>query len=236
MSETLAVLPGWGLGPAAVAPLVQALGTARPQASVTVAPLPNSADLETALNVLDQRLPPGAWLLGWSLGGMLAVALAARRGQACPGVITFASNASFIAREGWPAAMALETYTAFAGQCEADPTGTLKRFGLLCVQGSEAGRGLIKPLLADTRHATAEGLALLAALDNRDAIAALALPQLHVFATRDALVPVGTAAALAQLAPHARVTEREGSHAFVLESPDTLAAMAAAFIEAPTHA
>jgi pimeloyl-[acyl-carrier protein] methyl ester esterase len=235
MSETIVMLPGWGLGPAALTPFAQAVGTACPQALVRVVPLPLGSDLDAALDALDQRLPANAWLLGWSLGGMLAVALAERRGRACPGVLTVASNACFVARDGWPTAMPVDTFDAFASQCAADPAATLKRFGLLCVQGSGAGRAVIKPLLASASHADPEGLALLAALDNRKAIAALAQPQLHVFASHDALVPPTARAALARLAPRAQVAEVEGSHALVLEAPDTLATRVSAFIKEVSH-
>lgn len=235
MSETLALLPGWGLGPAALEPLAAALRASRPQATVTVHSLPRSGDLEQALAELEHAIARGAWLLGWSLGGMLAVQLAERRGQACPGVITFASNACFVARDGWPAAMASDTFEAFSAHCTTDPAGTLKRFGLLCAQGSPHGRALLKGLNLDSAYATAQGLALLAALDNRAALAALAPPQLHVYANADALVPIGAASAVEHVACSASVEAFEGSHAMVLEAPDALAARVWAFIERSTH-
>ncbi|WP_263261204.1 alpha/beta fold hydrolase [Pseudomonas sp. RIT-PI-S] len=236
MPETLVLLPGWGLGPAALEPLAQALRLSRPGAQVLIEPLPLGSDLEQVLAELDRAVAPGAWLLGWSLGGMLAVALAARRGAACPGLISIASNACFVAREGWPAAMAAETFDAFERLCANDPAATLKRFVLLCAQGSPAARALAKQLMpADARHADPGGLALLAALDNRAALAALAVPHLHLFASADALVPAQAAQALAQAAPQARVAQAPGSHALVLEAPTALASQAWAFIEEFIH-
>jgi len=235
MSETLALLPGWGLGPAALEPLATALRAARPQATVTVYSLPDSGDPEQALAALDHAIAPGAWLLGWSLGGMLAVKLAERRARACPGVITFASNACFVSRDGWPEAMASKTFEAFSAHCSADQAGTLKRFGLLCAQGSQRGRALLKGLNLDTTYATAQGLALLAALDNRSALQAISLPQLHVYASADALVPTGAASAIGHVAPAACIEAFEGSHAMVLEAPDVLASRAWAFIEEATY-
>jgi len=234
MSNAVALLPGWGLGPAALEPLAAALRAARQSASVAINPLPMASNVEQAVAELERALAPGAWLLGWSLGGMLAVKLAERQGLACPGLVTFASNACFVARDGWPA-MAPETFDAFASDCAADPAGTLKRFGLLCAQGSQRGRGLLKGLSLDTSYATAQGLALLAALDNRAALAAITQPQLHIYASADALVPVSAALAVSQVAPAARVVELEGSHALVLEAPDALAARVWAFIEGSSH-
>jgi pimeloyl-[acyl-carrier protein] methyl ester esterase len=236
MADTLVLLPGWGLGPAAMEPLAQALRVAMPHLRVEVEPLPAGGGLEHVLGELDRVVPADAWLLGWSLGGMLAIALAAARGAACPGVITLASNACFVAREGWPAAMQGATFNAFSGLCEADPTGTLKRFALLCAQGSPEARALAKRLVPDSPdYADPAGLALLASMDNRPALARLAIPQLHVFASTDALVPAQTAKALAQLAPRARVAVLEGSHALPVEALHLVAAQATAFIKEPTH-
>jgi pimeloyl-[acyl-carrier protein] methyl ester esterase len=217
-------------------PLAQALQAAMPGLRLISQPLPRDGDLDEALAELDRTLPVGAWLLGWSLGGMLAVALAARPGSACPGVITLASNACFLARDGWPAAMEAATFDVFSSRCATDPAGTLKRFGLLCAQGSSQARALAKRLApASLEYADPAGLALLASLDNRAALAALKAPQLHLFASADALVPASAASALAQAVPLARVQVLEGSHALPLEAPGLIAAHATAFIKESSH-
>lgn len=236
MSEVLALLPGWGLGLAPLRPLAQALQAARPGAQVELLPLPQIGDAEAALTALDQVVPAGAWLLGWSLGGMLATALAARRGAACPGLITFASNPCFVAREGWPTAMAPEVFDGFAQLCATDRAATLKRFSLLCAQGSLTARGLARQLAEEGPvYADSAGLGWLAALDNRAALTSLRLPQLHLFAEADALVPVEAAAALSKLAPGAVVAAMSGCHAWVNEAAWELAARVATFVEEARH-
>lgn len=103
MRETLILLPGWGLDGAVLQPLADALGY---ELSVQVPALPRLGSAATAdwLDELDTRLPHDCWLAGWSLGGMLATALAARRGERCRGLITLASNACFVASDSWPTA------------------------------------------------------------------------------------------------------------------------------------
>ncbi|WP_040259739.1 alpha/beta fold hydrolase [Pseudomonas massiliensis] len=232
MSEVLALLSGWGLGSAPLRPLAQALEAARPGARVELVPLPQMGNAEAALTALDQVVPAGAWLLGWSLGGMLATALAARRGTACPGLVTFASNPCFVAREDWPAAMAPEVFDGFAQLCATDRAATLKRFSLLCAQGSPAARGLARQLAeGGPAYADSAALGLLAALDNRAAVARLRLPQLHLFAEADALVPIAAATALGKLAPGAIVAAMPGCHAWVNEAATEVAVRVAAFIE-----
>lgn len=231
----LILLPGWGLGPAALQPLVAALNEQGLPSELAELPVLDSADPEAWLAELDARLPADTWLGGWSLGGMLAAALAARRGVRCPGLLTLASNACFVARADWPSAMDGETFAAFRAGCAADATATLKRFAMLCAQGCAdaraLGRQLQQGLPAQPAEQLLAGLDVLAALDNRAALAGFAGPQLHLLADADALVPAAAAAALLALLPAGEVDLLEGSgHACVLEQPQALAALLAEFV------
>jgi pimeloyl-[acyl-carrier protein] methyl ester esterase len=235
MPSSLILLPGWGLGSAPLVPLAKALAG---QVQVDIEPLPalEHADIEHCLDVLDDRLPRGAWLGGWSLGGMLATLLAARRGADCPGLLTLASNARFTASEAWPTAMPAATFEAFREAYALNSIATLKRFAMLCSQGGADFRGLSRRLLEQAEgDDSLVGLDLLAALDTQQALQRFAGPQLHLFATDDALVPVAAAAAIQRLQPAAEVRRVEGaSHALVVEQVNEVAAVIARFMEART--
>lgn len=231
----LILLPGWGLGPAALQPLVGALRELGVEAELADLPAPGAGDPEAWLAELDARLPDDVWLGGWSLGGMLATALAARRGARCRGLLTLASNACFVARADWPQAMTRDTFAAFRDGCAQDAGAILKRFALLCSQGCAEARGLSRQLTqgipAEETAQRLAGLAVLAALDNRAALAAFAGPQLHLLAEADALVPAAAAEPLQTLLPRGAVERLAGSgHAFILERPQALAARLAAFL------
>lgn len=233
MRPSLILLPGWGLGNAPLQPLAAALAD---QAQVAIEPLPafEHADSERWLDALDERLPRGVWLGGWSLGGMLATLLAARRGADCPGLLTVASNARFTASEAWPAAMPAATFEAFREAYTLNPATTLKRFAMLCSQGAVDFRGLSRRLLeqADGSDSLA-GLDLLAALDTREALQQFSGPQLHLFAADDALVPGAAAVAIRALQSVADVRQIEGaSHALVIEQVGEVSAAIARFMEA----
>ena len=237
MAESLLLLPGWGLGCAPLAPLHAALREEMPGVAVTIAPLPSlaSANPHDWLDELNATLPQDAWLGGWSLGGMLAAELAARRGARCRGLITLASNLCFVARATWPAAMPVETFAAFRQGCAADAGTTLKRFSVLCAQGAAQPRELSRQLLAAAPQTpSAEllaGLDVLVALDRRAALRGFTGPQLHLFAGQDALVPAAASHALRALSASAevRLIDRV-SHAFPLECPSLTAAAIQALI------
>ncbi|WP_437881922.1 alpha/beta fold hydrolase [Pseudomonas sp. LRF_L74] len=226
MSERLLLLPGWGLG---TAPLAGLLARLEGELPVEVVALPDFAEPDW-LERLDTALPQDAWLAGWSLGGMLAVELAARRQRRCPGVISLASNACFVAREDWPAAMAPEVFAAFYQGCAEQPEATLKRFALLCGQGAADARALGRNLLAQAPGTQAStllaGLDVLASLDTRPALQSYVGPSLHLFGEADALVPVQASQSIWQ--PTMRV--ESACHAFPVERADEVAAAILTFI------
>lgn len=242
MRDRLILLPGWGLGISPLEPLAAALRGLDEHLRVEIEPLPEfdvsafgNIELSELLDELDATLPDNAWLGGWSLGGMLAAELAARRADRCCGLVTLASNTCFVSRGDWPSAMSPQAFDAFLAGCNVDPQGTLKRFSLLCVQGAEDPRGLARLLSAGAPHSSHDvllnGLKLLAQLDTRGALQAYRGPQLHLFAGLDALVPAEASTDLLTLLPDIEVgLIEQASHAFILENPHGVAAAIQAFL------
>lgn len=237
MRDRLILLPGWGLGVSPLEPLAAALHGLDEHLRVEIEPLPTlaSSDLGQWLDELDATIPQDAWLGGWSLGGMLVAELAARRGEHCCGLLTLASNASFVVREHWPSAMAGSTFDGFLAGCVADPRQTLKRFSLLCAQGCGDPRGLSRLLLAGAPSLSPEvllaGLQVLAQLDTRVALQRFRGPQLHLFAGLDALVPAEVASDLLALLPDVEVgLIEQAGHGFLLEDPHGVGGAIQAFL------
>ncbi|KFF50681.1 hypothetical protein GY26_00425 [Gammaproteobacteria bacterium MFB021] len=251
-SRQLVILPGWALGVAPLEPLADALRQGLPGWEITLLDYaaltcPEGGrlachDVDDWLAALERELPDGAWLCGWSLGGMLASALAARRCERTPGLVTLAANASFVARPGWPAAMAGETFAAFRLGFERAPARTLERFAQLVAQGGAPHRAGSARLARELAAACAEtprdqalaGLSLLETLDLRETLGQLSASQLHLFAADDALVPGGACQAVADCLPASGRAERiaAAGHAFPLERASEIAARLVAFITA----
>ncbi|WP_204352896.1 alpha/beta fold hydrolase [Salinicola peritrichatus] len=237
---TLILLPGWALGPAPLAPLVVALRCRLPEWRVECVAYPESTSHrpESWVARLDQALPQGTWLAGWSLGGMLAAALARWRGGQARGLITLGANASFVVRPDWPGAMAKETFTAFGDGLRLGPRRALTRFAQLTAQGGRDSRRLSRELLTALETTPLDqalaGLSILAELDLRDTLERLRMPQLHLFADNDLLIPAAARAAMAECLPVGGRTEcLEGvGHAFPLERAEETAERMAAFIHA----
>ncbi len=234
MRDHLILLPGWGLGSAPLEPLRDALHEREPHLNVLIEPLPSLDDAADWLDELDDNLPRDSWLAGWSLGGMLAGELAARRGDDCRGLLTLASNPCFRVREDWPNAMPAETFEDFFEAFLLEPHLTRKRFTLLVSQGARDPRTLARQLQVALpqleREALVAGLQLLGQLDTRAALENFRGPQLHLFAEADALVPVAAAEALLEWLPDVEVSTLAASHGLPLECPDEVASAILRFL------
>jgi pimeloyl-[acyl-carrier protein] methyl ester esterase len=216
-------------------PLANAIRDADIEVTLLDLPAFDSGTLESCLDALAEQVRPGSWLGGWSLGGMLAVALAARPALGCQGLVTLASNVRFVARDDWMQAMSPAVFEAFHADCREQPETLLRRFALLCSQGAVNPRGLSRLLLVDARPASAGLLAALdalAALDMRAYLSAYRGPRVHIFAERDALVPASAATEMAKISEaESVVLVGEASHALVVEQAQTLAALIASRME-----
>lgn len=197
----IVLLHGWGMSSAVWAPWLPYL---RRRANLILVDLPgyggsvNAAcdNTEALIDAVLASAPERAVYLGYSLGGMLATAIAARFPQRVEALVTLASNARFVAEPGWPAGMDAATYDAFAASLEK-PAVALKRFAGLQVLGCERDKALLRWFRAEQEPLSAQALATsldwLRSFDLRAAIDELQVPARFCFAENDALVPVAAA-------------------------------------------
>ncbi|MBI2380741.1 MAG: pimeloyl-ACP methyl ester esterase BioH [Gammaproteobacteria bacterium] len=212
----LVLLHGWGLHGGIFDTLLPELATRYRVTTVDLpgfgrSALPQALDLDALVAGVLDVLPAQAHLLGWSLGGMVAMALAARHPQRVARLVTVASQPCFRSKDDWPHAMALATLDKFTAQLEADYADTLQKFLALQALGSEHAKDDIR-LLKETvfAHGPAKpdalraGLKVLHDADLRGELAAIRAPWLRVYGRLDGLVPVRAAQAHAELAPLSR--------------------------------
>jgi pimeloyl-[acyl-carrier protein] methyl ester esterase len=181
--------------------------------------------------------PLGAadWI-GWSLGGLFAIA-AASAGQASS-VSLIASLPRFVAGADWPHGMPEATFAGFATDLARDWHGTVDRFLALEALGDADERALIQRLrLQVYAHGEPDPAALSAGLDllhTRDAradlaeIAAAGVPIRLIGGRRDRLVSPAALAATAALHPAIQSQVIPGAaHAPFMTHADAVAAVLA---------
>ena len=165
------------------------------------APLAGAATLPALAARIDRRDSPTIdtplTVLGWSLGGQVALQWALARPERVRRLVLVATTPCFVARDGWPHAMAAATLARFGDELRVAYRLTLQRFLSLQVQGSDEGRRTLAQLRErlfergePSREALEATLALLREADLRPMLARIATPALVVAGERDALVPL----------------------------------------------
>ncbi|AFU99176.1 alpha/beta fold hydrolase [Simiduia agarivorans] len=236
---------GWGFDHCCWQPLVQSLQAQGADLNLFVVDLPGfgadqiaqasnaGAWIDTALGFLSvwiaqQGRPVN--LLGWSLGGQLAIRLALRS-EHVDSVVCVATNPQFVQQKNWPCAMDAAVYRQFCDAFSANPEITLKRFAGLVAEGAALNRKALMSFLARSLDAADAGHALsaLKELDDRHRLSALSSAH-WLLGARDGLVPV----ALADTFPASIAVEViEGAgHALPFTHPDRIARV----LQAPTEA
>ncbi len=158
-------------------------------------PLPRETVAQAARDLLC-LLPPSAYWVGWSLGGLVALSAALQASPALAGVTLVASTPRFVAAPDWPHGVPATVLSGFAQDLARDLPGTLARFVALQTRGSaggtQAARTLSRSLLEGPParpEGLERGLAWLRDTDLRGELGRLSCPVHVVLGERDTLVP-----------------------------------------------
>jgi pimeloyl-[acyl-carrier protein] methyl ester esterase len=193
------------------------------------APACDPYTLETLAETVARGAPRRCGVVGWSLGGEVALAWARRAPQQVERLALIGTTPRFTSRPGWPCATAPAVLREFGHRLAADRAGTLARFTAAQARGdARAGRfaGRLGQLVeaSATDGALAAGLDVLARADLRRELSRVRQPALVLHGARDRIVPPAAGRRLAAALPHARFTLlRSCAHAPFLSQPDRVA-------------
>lgn len=233
---------GWGFDGAVMQPLARALAAEGSGACVIDLPGfrvddpdPPGRDVGALADAVAARVPVGCRWLGWSLGGLVALAAARRHPRHVGAVDLLASTPRFVRDEHWPGIPAAEL-DAFADAVEEDPLAAHRRFTAFQLAGSEGARAVLRQLRAlgerhgvPSRRALADGLSILRDTDLRAQLSGLSCPVRAVLGGADPLVPPALEAPLTALGVQVHVIEGAG-HVPYLSHPE---AVYAALLDQP---
>jgi len=232
----IVLLHGWGLHAIVFDDIVPALlehfrVTVIDLPGMGQSPLPNDDyTLEFLAEQVAAVMPERAHLLGWSLGGLVALRLALDHPRRVHSVVTVATTPRFTATDDWPAAMKPDILDAFEQMCQEDYEGTLVRFLALNCKGAESMRqdvARLKEILyfcgLPAHRALREGLAILRDTDLRAELATLVPPLRMIFGERDHIVPAAAMAAVEPLLNERGDTAliEQVAHVPFLSAPET---------------
>ena len=240
----LVLLHGWALHGGTWGPWLDELGRS---ARLHVLDLPGhgrspwheaAADLGGMARTVFPHVPRGAALLGWSLGGLIALELARRHPRHLAALVLVATTPRFLAGHDWEHGMRPDVLDEFKTGLERDYRRTVQNFLALQTRGDEHGqetlrllRGRLATRPEPDRRALAAGLDILQRSDLREAATQVALPALVIAGEYDRLTPPGAGLSLARALPAARfrLVERCG-HAPFLSHPTVVLAEVLGFL------
>ncbi len=215
------LLHGWGLHGGIWTPLAESLAQHHRVHVVDLPghghsrhlPMPTLADMAARVA---RVVPQNASVVGWSLGGQVAMRLALE-GHA-QRLALISSTPRFLADESWAAGMRPSVLADFAKRLKADYRSTLNNFLALQVLHDSSARQTLKQLTPQL-FARGEphpdvlggGLAVLEASDLRAELPTLQLPTLVIHGDRDALTPVTAGRWMAENLQGSRYLELSGA-------------------------
>jgi len=172
--------------------------------------------------------PPSAWrkilleempaspciLIGWSLGGLLAIDVALQSPTRIAGLALISSTPCFRQQPDWPHGCDAQTFEAFDAGIHApdkERNRAMSRFFSLMLHGDNLPRSAFNQLArqaVDRQHPASlagltHGLGLLSDIDLRKSLDDVAVPALVLHGEQDAIVPVAAGRELALRIPRA---------------------------------
>ncbi len=189
----LVLLHGWGFNADLFEPLV-----ARYQSHyrITVVDLPGhgrsqalAGGLQTWSDAIIKVLPKNPIILGWSLGGLLAIEIASK--VSVSKLILLASTPKFVQDSDWKYGIDAEHFGQFSQALTLNPTKGIKRFVSLQTRDKSQLRDLNQAIekLPATPGALAQGLEILLNTDLSAKLLTLTTEVQAILGEKDTLVP-----------------------------------------------
>lgn len=177
-------------------------------------------------------------LLGWSMGGQIAIDLAAAMPGSVERLVLAGTTPRFAASEDWPHGMPAATLEKLATQLRTNYKRTVSEFLELQVRGSAASEKVLAELHASLfSHGEAHPKALVAGLntlkssDLRSMLSSVRAPTLVIAGQYDRVTLPTASRALADALPDARYVEfRRAAHAPFLSHTMEFAALVTEFL------
>ncbi len=225
MKERLVLLPGWAMHSGVWGEFATQLST---HFTLTLIDhLPSLGNIDAVADGIVELLDDEPfYLLGWSLGGNVALNIAWRYPERVQGLILLATNPCFVANEAWPG-MPLAMFRAFTQQVHLNAPDTMSLFLALQCQGVANGDALLTTF--KLRFASREmlplndlmqNLALLEKVDLRDALRHVSCQTTLILSENDALVPANIGSIMQTLQPNLQlhIIEKAGHILFVTQT------------------
>lgn len=215
----LVLLHGWGLNLAVWDGLIDDLAA---RYTLTLVDLPghglsghiNADNIASMADRVAAVMPPQSTVLGWSLGGQVALQLATHHTDKVASLLLAATTPKFVASADWPHGVKTEVLNDFATRLSTNYAATIRNFLALQVLHSSLSPATTRATIATLQKSILKrgepniknlmcGLNILAASDHRLSLDKIKQPALVIQGDHDALTREPAAAWMSTQIPHA---------------------------------
>lgn len=201
----LVLLHGWGMHGAVWQPLVKRLSKVFTLHLVDLPGMGLSRPIEpfhlyAAAEKIAEMLPAHADILGWSLGGQVAMRIAIDHPDLVRRLVLVGTTPCYVNKKDWDVGIEPEVFSGFAHNVNTDYHKTMTQFLTLQCMGAKDARATVKLLRkkfaerpVPTSQTLQKALNILLETDLRTEVEHLRKPTLLIHGDRDTLAPVQAA-------------------------------------------
>jgi pimeloyl-[acyl-carrier protein] methyl ester esterase len=240
----LVFLHGWGMHSAVWHPVIKQLSK---YFTLHLVDLPGMGlsrptepyHLHILADKISEMLPANADIVGWSLGGLVAMRIALDKPDLVRRLVLVSTTPSFVNKSDWNAGIAPDVFRNFAENVDADYHNTMTQFLTLQCMGAKDARATVKLLRkkfterpVPTSQTLHKALNILLDSDLRSEVDRLRKPTLLIHGDRDTLAPVQAAHWMMQNLPMGYLRVMAGaSHAPFLSHQEQFVEALIQFLE-----
>jgi len=227
--ETLCFLHGWGFDGRVLEKFMEGF---MPEWNVKALALPGydgaapaARGMEDVARLLAPGVPDHAVLIGWSLGGMIGIRIAAMK--PVRKLIILAGAPCFVNKHNWPHGVPAELVEGLMQRIHENPAAALHEFAMLSSKGDGNPRATYRTLSlllqqsAVRTEALRDGLEMLRDADLRTEFSGLSCRVGVILAENDRLFPAAGARAMLSLNPGLELRTVAGcGHALFISAPE----------------
>lgn len=211
--STLSIIHGWGFDSQVMAGLAAELS---PCWNTRLIDMPGyghkyvtsfSQGIDNIASNLKSAIPPHSILVGWSLGGMVAIKIAHSMQDKIKAIILLASTPCFVRKHDWPHGIEPALINDMAKRISTDDDGVLQEFAGLTARGDISPKETIRELKLLRKNnkagpcALLHGLDILINTDLRKELSELKCRVIMLLGDRDQLVTSSTGNAAREIHP-----------------------------------
>ncbi len=187
--------------------------------------------IEQVMNYVAPHVPSRAIVLGWSLGGQIALLLATHKSSRA--LVLVSATPKFVADESWPYGMSPTVFAQFFSRLHQNIEGTVDDFLALQVRGDVHAMNTLKALrlrllqYPPNERALQVMLCMLRDTDLRQQLPTIHLPTLLIAGEHDRITHPHATRAMLQSLPRSQYVEikRAGHASFISHREDFLAVL-----------